>query len=192
MIRPSRMPRRGERGYILVLVLVVLVAMLVSGIALVRSMDTGQLVAGNLASRSATVHSADAAIQSAITWLQTQANAGNGVLYADAATSGYYAEVPNPEPYFTPSFWTKCAACSFTDASGNNVSWVVHRMCNLPGNPNGVGMYCSTVAGSASNNNSMSSDASTYNGVAAYYYRITVQVRDSRNTTTLSQAFITM
>ena len=45
-------PAAAQRGYMLMLVLVALVAMMVSGIALVRSMDTNTLVAGNLASRN--------------------------------------------------------------------------------------------------------------------------------------------
>ena len=88
-------PRHSQRGYMLMLVLVALVAMMVSGIALVRSIDTNQLVAGNLASRNATVHSADLAVQEAVNWIQ--ANATNGVLFADATASGYYAEEQEPD-----------------------------------------------------------------------------------------------
>jgi len=38
----------------------------------------------------------------------------------------------------------------------------------------------------------MSSDAVTYIGSPKYFYRVTVQVVNARNSSTLSQAFITL
>jgi len=183
-------PRR-QRGYILLLVLVAMVAMMLSGIALIRSMDTNQLVAGNLAARSATLHSADIGLQSAITWLQ--ANTANNALYNDAPVSGYYSYEADPN-WSASATWATCTTCTTTapDAAGNTVSWMIHRMCRITGSPNGVGNYCMTVAGSGATGGSMSSDAPTFTGTAAYYYRITVQVQDSRNNSTLTQAFVTM
>jgi type IV pilus assembly protein PilX len=177
-----------EGGYILLLVLVALVAMMISGIALVRSMDTSQLVAGNLASRNATIHSADAAVQTAVTWLQAQSS---GTLNADASTSGYFAE--DLEGNWVPSFaFSQCTGCVGTDATGNQVSWVVHRMSTMAGNTSANGNYSSTLTTSGTPNTSNSSDTPTYNGTQAHFYRVTVQVRDTRNTTTVIQSFITM
>ncbi len=101
--------RASQRGYMLMLVLVALVAMMISGVALVRSMDTNQLVAGNMASRNSTIHSADLAVQQAVNWIQ--ANATNGVLFADAPASGYQAE--EQEPTWTlPATWSQCTTTS--------------------------------------------------------------------------------
>jgi Tfp pilus assembly protein PilX len=185
--RPPALAQQG--GYILLLVLVSLVAMMISGIALVRSMDTSQLVAGNLANRNATLHSADLGVQQAVTWLQAQAT--TGVLNNDAPVSGYYAEGVD-QAWNTPSFWTTCTTCSTTDAANNTISWVISRMCNTPGDPSGVGVYCSALSGTTTTGGSYSSDAINFSGTPLHFYRITVQVRDSRNTTTLSQAFVTL
>ncbi len=182
----------AQRGYILLLVLVALVAMMLSGIALIRSMDTSQLIAGNLAARNATLHSADAGMQSAVAGLQAIGVAGT--LNTDSPQSGYFAEEGEPT-WNASSFWSGlgCGTCTIgPDAAGNTVWWVIHRMCTLAGNPNGGGNYCLTLNGSTATNNSKAQDAATFTGTAIFYYRITVRVVDGRNNSTLSQAFVTM
>ena len=192
MKMPPIRGRNAQGGYILLLVLVALVAMMLSGIALIRSMDTSQLIAGNLAARNATLHSADQGMQSAVAALQAIGAAGN--LNTDAAANGYFAEEGEPT-WNATSFWTGlgCTACTTgPDAAGNTVWWVIHRMCTLAGNPNGGGNYCLTVNGGTGTGNSQAQDAATFNGTAIFYYRITVRVVDGRNNSTLSQAFVTM
>jgi type IV pilus assembly protein PilX len=178
-----------QRGYMLLLVLVALVAMMISGIAMIRSMDTNQLMAGNLASRNATTHSADLGVQQAVTWLQTQA--GTGALDNDAPNNGYYAEAIEA-PWTSAGYWATCAACNTANDGANNaISWVIHRMCQIAGSPNAAGNYCSSASGGSANGGSYSSDAVNFAGSGKNFYRITIQVRDSRNSTTLSQAFVT-
>ena len=69
--------RKIQRGAVLMVVLVALIAMMISVLALTRSMDTHQLVAGNLAFRNATVHSSDVGVQNAVQWLQGVAGAAD-------------------------------------------------------------------------------------------------------------------
>jgi Tfp pilus assembly protein PilX len=173
----------------LMLVLVALVAMMISGVALVRSMDTNQLMAGNLASRNGTINSADVGIQQAVTWIQ--ANSTNGVLNGDVPASGYYAEGAD-QAWTTSSFWTTCTACTSHDAARNSVSWSISRMCKITGSPTTTGNFCASLNGSASNGGSYSSDAVNFTGSPKYIYRITVQVTDPRNSSTLTQAFVTL
>jgi type IV pilus assembly protein PilX len=182
-------PRGAQRGYMLVLVLVALVAMMISGIALVRSMDTSQLVAGNLAARNGTVNSADAGVQAAVNWIQ--ANASTGVLNGDVVASGYYSFGQN-QAWTSSAFWANCAACTFVDAANNQVSYSISRMCQLTGIPTGAGNYCSSLNGTAANGGSYSSDAVNFIGSPKYFYRITVQVVDTRNSSSLSQTFVTL
>jgi len=171
------------------MVLVALVAMMVSGVAMIRSMDTGQMVAGNLAARNATVNSADSGVQAAVAWLQ--ANSTTGALNADAPASGYYS-YGTDQLWTSSTFWNTCTTCAVTDNANNTVSWTISRMCKLTGSPGGVGNFCASVSGGSSNNGSMSSDAVTYIGSPKYFYRVTVQVVNARNSSTLSQAFITL
>jgi len=188
----SAAPRGRQRGYMLMLVLVALVAMMISGVALIRSMDTSQLVAGNLASRSSTMHSADLGIQQAVSFLQT--NAITGALNNDAQANGYYAEAAVAAVAWTSaSFWATCTSCTtLNDGANNQVSWVINRMCQQAGSPTAAGNYCSSLTTSSSSGNSQSPDAVNFTGAPVYFYRITVQVVDPRNSTTLTQAFVTL
>ena len=87
-------------------VLVALVAMMISVIALSRSSDTNQLVAGNLAFRNAAVHSSDAGILNAVQWLQS--TVGTPALNNSAPNRGYYASMIEPnwdDPAFVANVW---------------------------------------------------------------------------------------
>lgn len=189
--------RRPQGGYILILVLVALVAMMISGIALVRSMDTSQLVAGNLASRNATINSADAAVQTAVGWLQVQNPTGS--LNNDTPGSGYMAEDQEGSTGNNPQFswinsypFSQCTSCVWTDAAGNTVEYVIHRMTYIAGDPSAAGNYSQSLNATTVNGVSQSSDAPSYNVSGVHYYRVTVVVRDSRNTSTVIQSFLTI
>jgi Tfp pilus assembly protein PilX len=124
------MPRQ-ERGTVLIIALIILVAMTLAGIATMRSVDTASLMAGNIAFRQATVNSADQGIQTAYAWLLGSLG---GSLNADAAASGYFSNVPQTEPDWSdPANWTgaKKLNSGDPDASGNVVSFIIHRMCTV-------------------------------------------------------------
>ena len=129
-------PRQAQRGAVLMVVLVALVAMLVSVIALSRSMDTHHLERGNLAFRNSTVHSSDTGVQSAVLWLQS--TVGTPTLNTTNEDGGYYAVLAEPD-WDDETFWSQCAGCtvSAADGAGNRVQWVVHRMCSSQGKKRG-------------------------------------------------------
>lgn len=191
-VRASR-SFNAQRGAVLMVVLVALVAMLISVIALSRSMDTHHLVAGNLAFRNSTVHSSDAGVQSAVTWLQS--TVGTARLNTTDVDDGYYAVVAEPN-WDDEAFWAQCAGCtvSAADNAGNRVQYVVHRMCSTQGNTNSAGNSCSllTTTPTAANGGSFAADAVNFAGVAQNYYRISVRVLGPRNTSTLVQAFVSL
>lgn len=183
---------RSQRGTVLMVVLVALVAMLISVIALSRSMDTNQLVAGNLAFRNAAVHSSDAGVLNAVQWLQS--TVGTPTLNNSDPNRGYYANIIEPN-WDDQGLWTTCAACQIAgDAAGNTVQWIVHRMCSAPGNPNDPGVSCSllTSGPAAASGGSYAGDATNFTGNAQNYYRVTVRVLGPRNTSTLVQAFVSL
>jgi len=190
LVRLSTM-RGAQRGTVLMIVLVALVAMLVSVIALSRSMDTNQMVAGNLAFRNAAVHSSDAGVLAAVQWLQ--GTVGTATLNTTNAASGYYALVLEPD-WELPQLWEACAACRIDDAAGNSVRWVVHRMCSNDGNPNDPNVSCSllTAGSAAASGGSYAGDATNFTGNAQNYYRVTVRVVGPRNASTLVQAFVSL
>lgn len=181
-----------QRGVVLMVVLVALVAMMISVVALSRSTDTGSVIAGNLAFRNTAVHSSDAGVLGAVQWLQSVA--GTPALNLNDPARGYFASLIEPN-WDDPALWTGCASCSLgTDASGNAVQWLVHRMCSAPGNPNDPNVNCSllTAASAAASGGSYAGDATNFSGAAQNYYRVTVRVVGPRNTSTLVQTFVSL
>lgn len=133
--------------------LIVLVALTMAGIAMMRSVDTSTIVAGNIGFRQSSVNAADQGVQAAYAYVLANistlaANAGN-----DPA-NGYTGITPpgeRPDWYTNPNDagWANAVSCngpsvatacaSFgpggtaTDVTGNNVTYVIHRLCDASG-----------------------------------------------------------
>lgn len=207
-------PLRGSRttrqsGVVLIIALVVLVALTLAAVALVRSVDTGNVIAGNLAFQQAATHSADTGIEDAFAWLQDCNNthvtcaAGtldNNTLTGTSRTRGYSADGAgnNPLPgqswddYWANSVTTRGFYSLAQDSAGNTVSYIIDRLCNSTGS-NTSGASCtaspsvSTVTGNAEEGGEIQ-----LNAPAVVYYRITVRVAGPRNTVSYVQAVVSM
>lgn len=90
---PGRQPCRRQQGMVLIYALIVLVAMMLAGVALVRSVNTGSQIAGNVGFRQDAVATADRATQMAIDLLYDKLEALPESLDADIPSIGYYASV---------------------------------------------------------------------------------------------------
>jgi hypothetical protein len=122
---PVRMAlRQAQQGVVLFIALIVLVAMTMAGIAVMRSVDTNVLIAGNLAFRNAALSAADAGIESGRNWLAAQSG---GALINDTLP-GYYA---NWQDSFNPATfdWATNGLLVGSDSNGNEIRYIVHRMC---------------------------------------------------------------
>lgn len=147
----NSLPRSGrvraveQRGVVLFFALISLLAIMLAAVALVRSVDTSSLIAGNMAFRQAATTSGDAGTEAAMTWMATiqAANAAKNVLNdtthafnIDNAVAGYYSSL-NPGLSLTASSgtriqWVNTDSVLVTpdpDASGNSIRYVVQRMC---------------------------------------------------------------
>ena len=125
--------RRRQQGVALVMALIVLVAMTLAGLAMMRSVDTSSLIAGNLAFKQSAAISADAGVEAAIAWVH-----GNPAkLDNDAGGSGYSAS-SQAALDLTGNDTTEAnddldwsdkgqVAQLAVDAAGNQVSYVIHR-----------------------------------------------------------------
>ncbi|MDR2450932.1 MAG: hypothetical protein LBE85_03995 [Candidatus Accumulibacter sp.] len=196
-----------QRGAVLLIALVVLIAMTLSALALIRSVNTTNLVAGNLAFRESAVLYAERATEHAVDWLVTAANAGGGMLWHEVSGSGYLAVHQNPDPdsanrrnwdELWNEFLRKKAVSvpavvdggGGTDVTGNRVEYVIQRLCDKVGNPLSVecsrppheGKGASKVAGSPS--------AGLTN--LQVYYRITARVSGPRNTVVYTQTIVAL
>src|SRR6266568_3818485 len=91
----SRPPRASQRGVVLFIALIVMVAMSLAAIALIRSIDTTNAVIGNLAFRLASILPANGSIEQAAAALFPDADIANVVHISDKnndfATENYFA-----------------------------------------------------------------------------------------------------
>ena len=189
--------RAGQRGTVLLIALILLVALSLAGIALVRSVSTSNIIAGNLAFQQAATHSADIGVENALTFLRASSGAGVTTLHSSVLSGGgirYVARREDPSPGASwDSFWGSTLAGSGAvntlpaDAAGNTVSYVIHRLCDNEGPPAHPGCSAPPVdTGLASS--SMGSGVVTVAGDKQVYYRVTARVTGPRNTLSYVQA----
>jgi len=76
---PFNRTPHSQRGVVLLIALIMLVAMTLAGIGMMRSVDTGSVIAGNLAFKQATLNSSDAGISVAFSALAAVGNSANAV-----------------------------------------------------------------------------------------------------------------
>jgi type IV pilus assembly protein PilX len=213
MTRPSIPMRRSiprvrarERGVVLMIALIVLVAMTLAGLGIIRSVDSGTMVAGNIGYRQAALASTDAAIEQAITWLVTN----RAALNLDNPTAGFYstrqeniditgnktAGGNDGVDWGTndPSAPAKAFHVGVLDASGSDLYYIIHRLCSIPGGMNDPGQDCTTTtgAGIGSTQGSPSYGAMGLPEQDQPYYRITVRANGVKNTVTFVQAMVTL
>lgn len=196
-----------QGGVVLLIALIVLVAMTLAGIALVRSVDTINIIAGNLAFRQAATLSGDTGVEAAIVWLEDCVNDRNGCLSTtlnnDIASRGYAANgsVASNGPgvgeswdaYYIRALLNRREVVLPTDANTNNtVRYAIDRLCALPGPPSG-GASCSasplvtTVTG-----NEEEAGQIQLNAPSQVYYRITVRIEGPRNTVSYIQTVVAL
>jgi len=196
MMKPRFRPSRcAQRGVSLFIALIILVAMMLTGVAVIRSVDAGNMLSGNLALKQSTLQAADQGVDAAYQWLL--ANAGNGTLDNTNQATGYYSSRPATEPDWTdPTQWPAAVALQ-PDAAGNTVSYVIHRMCTQPntpynGNNGGVANECamSFASGGSSSGGSMSVDAPVFQGNPQLFFRVTSLTTGPRGTYSVTQSMV--
>lgn len=115
----SRLALRAERGVTLFVALIAVVALSLAAIALIRSIDTGTLVIGNLGFKQDTTRASDQAAEQAIAWIA--ANLGGTALQSDISAQGYYASSLDAlDPTGTRSSSTTRA---LVDWNNDNCAW---------------------------------------------------------------------
>jgi type IV pilus assembly protein PilX len=198
MKNKTHMPSRGaakhkQAGVILIIALIVLVSMTLAAIGMSRSIDTANLVAGNMAFKQATLQGGDVGFSNAFTWLS--GNSGTAVLQTTNAATGFYSSAPATEPnWFDPNdaIWTSAVVLNggVADNAGNVVRYVIHRMCTqADASYNATGNQCALTypSGGATTGGSMSVGSNQFVGIPQVYYRVTTRVDGPRNTISIMQ-----
>lgn len=195
-----------QRGAVLLFTLIALVAMTIAALALVRSVDTATLIAGNLAFRQSATASGDGGVEDAVTALEgiQAANLAKNV-YMDAthgfnltnAAAAYYSNLDLTMDMTADSTWVDgVSSAEAIDSSGNRYRYIIQRMCRdanqVLSAPNCL------FAGGDSDSSGMSvplpSDICEGAGCPtagqAPQYRITVRVTGPKNTISYIQALV--
>jgi Tfp pilus assembly protein PilX len=178
---------RKQRGVVLFIALIVLVAMSLAGIGMLRSVDTGNLIAGNLAFKQSTLNATDLGLETGYQWLLTQA--GTTALDANITASGYYATPPANDATLD---WTNIANWAgsivlATDAAGNTTRYIIHRLCPAVGSVTGQICAISTTSGTAGGGSS-SVGSTVFTSTNSVYYRILARVDGPRNTSSITES----
>ena len=192
----SSRPARAQRGVVLFIALIILVAMSLAGIALMRGVDTGTVIAGNLAFRQSTTFVGDIGVEAARAWLRTAAN-----LNATSTADSYCASW-NEGFNLLANFDGSCAGTSkdvtaapYTPPSGYTVKYVIHRLCTQALPPDDPNNSCVKSFGTATATTGGTKGAAAYGTYAlsspvAAVYRVTVQVTGPRNARSYVQSVV--
>jgi type IV pilus assembly protein PilX len=172
-----------QRGVVLFIALIVLVAMTMAGIAIMRSVDTGNLISGNVAFKQGTLQAGDNGANTAITYLE--ANAFTGKLDNDDPAEAFYSVATEPADWGSQAVWDNAKLVG-TDANGNRVEYLIHRLCEDPGAPSGVNCAKSQKTGGEAGN-SQGSWGSSFQAQPMVLYRVTTRVTGPRDTTSIIQ-----
>jgi len=208
-----------QRGLSLLVALIALAAMSMAGVALIRSIDTNALIAGNLAFRQNSTTSADTGVEAARLWLM---NSSSAFLQDNHTDNGYYATradtggednkgmditgsrtkstndnikwIDANGDEQTGSHTPFCEANN--DATGNRICYVIHRMCDGTGSIDSADCSTSTTSNSEGISESAGGREGNYHtelpgtGTTMGRYRITVRVSGPRNNNSYVQVFI--
>lgn len=208
-----------QLGLSLLVALIALAAMSMAGVALIRSIDTNSLIAGNLAFRQNSTTSADTGVEAARQWLMS---ASSAYLQDDHSDNGYYAtradtggednkgmdltgsrtKSTNDNIKWIDATGSEQAGshkpyCEATnDATGNRICYVIHRMCDVPGSIDSADCSTSTSSDSDGISQGAVDRQISYQtplsgpGTTMGRYRITVRVSGPRNNNSYVQVFI--
>lgn len=203
--------RELQRGVVLLIAMIALVAISLAGIALMRSIDTGLVIAGNLAFKQTGTQVADAGTEQAIQWLANNP----GLLANDVPAVGYYATwrstcdlsggrtASTDDDVVWASGGSGQASCGMVATGvasanlldGYEASYVINRMCNAEGLPNDPNVFCSAFQDESAGGSSSTKQGGSYgqtplSGSNQQYYRITTRVAGPRNTSGIVQTIV--
>lgn len=209
-----------QRGVSLIFALVTMVALSLAAVAMIRSVDTGTLVLGNLGFKQDTLQGADDAARSAIQWLTD--NIADVALYNDRTDVGYYATERNPtanpldvtgnsgNASATRIDWNGTGDCGGSTGpclltrevtnlpNGVTARYVILRLCSGTGDPSasGTSLRCArplvNIANESGERNSLTYANAQRIGIVtvSQYFRVLVRARGGRNTVTYTETLV--
>lgn len=197
------------------IVLIALVMMSLAAVGLIRMVDTGTLVVGNLSFKQGTTSAADTGAEKGIEWLL--GNAAGTTLFDDRTGDGYYAssldelDVTGKSnlitrvlvdwngdgcAYASADSYARCiAATTKNSENGYTTNYVITRMCKTAGDPNATGNGCAKPMANANNKatgrGEIKAGAGRLSpGASNPYFRVVVRSEGPRSTVSFTETYI--
>lgn len=141
-----RVHRDRQHGVVLYVALIVLIVMALVGIAMMRGSGSGISIAGNLSMKQNATNVADIGTEAGRAWVIAQ-NAGT---LNNDQLPGYYSSwgTVSPGTDVDPSKldWSQSRQVTADDGTGNQVNYIVHRLCETPNLPsNAPSQHCADI-----------------------------------------------
>jgi type IV pilus assembly protein PilX len=199
---PKPLPRRDQRGVVLIFGLIALVIMLIGTAALVRSMNTSLFTAGNSAFKRDLTNQGERAIATVITAVQTGPLSTEAAREASDASRNYSAVALATNAQGIPLALLSDAAMAGIATSANDltiadmavtVRYVVDRMCVAagPATSGGCMQADDTVPVGGSTSELLNAMDASSGGIAAVaaqvVYRVSIRVEGPRRTQSFFQ-----
>lgn len=218
--RSSRLPvgslRARQDGVVLLVALIVLVAMTLAGVALIRSVDTANVIAGNLAFHHSATNAGDRSSEQAIAkWLAMHSAVNDNTLHQNSKNLGYLASTSDgpKDNESWDTFWKRiqdndnqvvtvlarppqptCPGKDTLDAACNEVRFVIQRLCANAGDPDpkkDPATGCTQPPPSESPGESfVAGQRQAVPPRKQVYYRITTQIKGPRGTVSYIQTIV--
>lgn len=197
-----------QRGVVLFFTLVALVAMMLAAVALIRSVDTSTMIAGNLAFKQAATTSSDAGVEAAINWLSATETANSALNVLNdpahpfnitdlATTPGYYSNADPALSLTADATWNNTNSVLVgTDGSGNTIRYIIQRMCRNANQPvqSANCLFSGALQDTNGHNIPLPQEICEGSGCPvagqAPQIRITVKTTGPKNTVSYVQAFV--
>lgn len=194
--------KRTQCGVVLFIALIALVTMSLAAVALIRSVDTSTIIAGNLAFRQAATTSGDGGLESAIAALDvinasTTKDPTTDLTHpfnVTSAATGYYSNADTALSLTADATWTSGSKLVLPnpDSSGNTVRYVIQRMCRTP---NSLLSEANCLLSDAETETSSkrvkpATEAGGKTSSKPPLYRVTIRVTGPKNTISYIQAFV--
>lgn len=181
--------RRKQGGVSLVIALIALLAMTLAGFALIRAVDTANVISGNLAFRQATLHATDVGVETALATLGAIVTTSPDANYPNGCASGacnYYPtkQAVNSAGIPTAIDWTLVPGTSVD--SSYAVQYVIDRLCDGPTPVTDITAKCMHTTGLSVG--SKKAGAVSFTSAQQVYFRATIRVVGPRNTVSIVQA----
>lgn len=187
LLSSSRQAGR-QGGASLFIALLALVAMSFAGLALIRSVDTTNVISGNLAFRQAALHVTDVGVETAFNTLSTIVATSQDASYPAGCATGacnYYATQQTTDSRGIPTVINWNLVPATTVNSAYTVQYVIDRLCAGPTPVTDIAGNCYATA--ITGGGTKKSGGITFSSTQQVFYRATIRAVGPRNTVSIVQ-----